>query len=199
MALDTTQVIYGTAHLHRDDHDPTGVLTFPDKDATEFGAPGGTWVELGLTQDNMELRAAIEYAEIVSDQLIDPIARPAESRDAGLTANLIQITPQNIQFALGVGSTASVASGVGIRGVESYTMDDDVTEQLAAVLVDYQTPGNGEFGRLLIPKAKPISSIATPFGARVEAVQVGADWAALPHTGMTPTTIFELQNYTPAS
>lgn len=199
MALDRSKVIYGTARIFRDDHDPTGTLAIPDPDAQGFADPGGTFNELGLTQDNMELRSNVDYAEIVSDQLIDPVARPAEARDSGITANMIEITPQNLQYALGLGATASVAAGVGTRGIERFTLDDDVTEELAAILVDFQTPGNGEFGRLFLPAAKPISSITTPFGARTDAVQINADWAALPDTSRDPVTIFVLEQYTPAT
>lgn len=200
MALDTSQVYYGVSRIFRDEYDATGAAAdFPDPNTAGKFAPAGTWVELGLSQDNFELRAEVTYGEILSDQLVDPVARPVESRDAGISGNLMEFTPENMQYALGVGTTDTQAPGAGAMGYSEFVLDDDVSEELAMILVDYERPGNGLFGRLLIPKAKPISSVTTTFGARTAATLIPFDFAALPHSGMATTTTFVFRNYTPAS
>lgn len=199
MTLDGTKVLYGISRIFRDDYDPTGALDVPDPDTNEFGSPGATWEELGLTQDYLTFRANTDYAEIPADQYPDPVARVLESRDVGLTGNLIQITPQNMNYALGFGEVATLAAGVGTRGFDRFTLTDEVTEELAAILVDFQNPGNGEFGRVLLPKARPSASVETSFGNRTEATQIPFDFAAIPHDGMTPVTIMDMYIYTPAA
>lgn len=201
MALDATKVVYGISRVFREEYDPTGALTVPDPNTNEFGAPGGTWVELGLTQDYLTFRANTDYAEIPADQYPDPVARVLESRDVGLSGNLIEITPANMSYALGFGIVASQAAVGGAspaKGHDRFTLTDEVTEELAAILVDFQNPGNGEFGRVFLPKARPSASVETTFGNRTEATQIPFDYAALPHDGMTPTTVMDMYIYTPA-
>ena len=199
MALDSTKVVYGISRIFRQDFDPTGTLDVPDPDTQGFGDPGGSWVELGLTQDFLTFRAAVDYAEINADQYADPVARVLESRDVGLSGNLIEITPQNISHALGFGTVSTQAAGAGTRGYDRYRMTDDTTEQLAAILADFQNPGNGEFGRVFIPKARPSGSVESAFGNRVEAVQIPFDMAALPDDSREPTVTLDIYIYTPAA
>lgn len=199
MALDGTKVVYGISRIFREDYDPTGVLAIPDPDAQVFGDPGATWEELGLTQDYLTFRANTDYADIPADQYPDPVAQVLESRDVGLAGNLIQVTPQNMAYALGFGDVENEAAGVGTRGWDRFTLTDEVSEALAAILVDFQNPGNGEFGRVFMPKARPASSVETTFGNRTEATQIPFDYAALPHDGMTTTTVLDMYIYTPAT
>lgn len=198
MALDSTKVVYGISRVFRQDFDNTGTLDVPDPDAQGKFDPGGSWVELGLTQDFLTFRAAVDYAEINADQYADPVARVLESRDVGLAGNLIEVTPANIENAVGFGTVSTQAAGAGTRGYDRYLMTDDTTEQLAAVLADFENPGNGEFGRVFIPKARPSGSVESAFGNRVEATQVPFDYGALPDDTRDPAVTIDIYIYTPA-
>lgn len=197
--MDSSKVVYGISRIFRADYDPTGTLDVPDPDSQTFGDPGDDWDELGLTQDYLTFRANTDYAEIPADQFPDPVARVLESRDVGLSGNLIEITPANMNYALGFGLVESEPAGAGTRGYDRFTLTDEVTEELAAILVDFQNPGNGEFGRVFLPKARPSASVETTFGNRTEATQIPFDFAALPHDAMEPTTVLDMYIYTPAA
>lgn len=197
MALDTTKVVYGIARVFVDDYDATGAAEMPDPNTATQNSPSATATELGLTQDALEFRANVEYAEIMADQLFDAIARPAESRDFGISGNLIEITPDNLKASLGQGTTSSTAATTEALGEDTIVFTDAVEEAFTQVFVDFDNPGNGSFGRLWIPKGKPMASISSPFGNRTEAVQVAFDFAGLPHTAMDPITIAQLDIYSP--
>lgn len=199
MALDGSKVVYGISRINRADYDPTGALDIPDPDVQEFGDPGTGWTEMGLTQDYLTFRANTDYAEIPADQYPDPVASVLESRDVGVSGNMIEITAQNMQNALGFGEVETQAAGVGARGYDRFTLTDEVVEVLGAILVDFQNPGNGEFGRVFLPKVKPSASVETTFGNRTEATQIPFDFAALPHDGMATTTVLDMYIYTPAT
>lgn len=199
MALDTTKVVYGVARVFTDTYDSTSAAAMPDPNSADQNAPSGTAVELGLTQDALEFRASVEYAEIMADQLFDAIARPPESRDFGISGNLIEVTPDNMKAALGQGTTSSVAAGASAMGEETIVFTGDISESFTQVFVDFDNPGSGEFGRLWIPKAQPMGQISSTFGNRTEAVQVAFDFAGLPHTAMDPITVAQLDIYSPAT
>jgi hypothetical protein len=201
--LDSTKVVYGISRINRADYDPTGALDVPSPADAPFAdpngeGPGGPWTELGLTQDYLTFRANTDYAEIPADQVPDPVARVLESRDVGLTGNLMQITPQNLNWALGFGQTHTQSASAGVMGYDRFTLTEDVTEELAAILVDFQTPGNGQFGRMFFPKVRPAASVETTFGNRTEATLIPFDFAAVPHDQMDPITIMDMYMYTPA-
>lgn len=158
MAVTATNLIQGPGTLYTD----TFGVSEP-ADTAVASAPGGTWVDVGGTQDGVKLTVAQEYSELEVDQVVDVPGRRLTKRDISVATNLAEPTLVNLGLALNGGTQGS--GGTGGTAYLSYdpAMDGAATQPTyKALLFDGWAP-NGKVRRVIVRKVLSIESIESSY------------------------------------
>jgi hypothetical protein len=99
-------------------------------------APGGTYRDIGYTDGGLGFNVGMQFTDVPVDQSIDPVAVIATGRDVHLTAQMAEFTAQNLKDATSQGSLTTVAAASGVRGHQSFTLDNTVGVNYLTVLFD---------------------------------------------------------------
>ncbi len=196
MARDADAVIYGEALCFTDDYVDDGSEDFPDPDTIDYGDEwGGTWTEVGYTQEGITLSISHEYDEIEVDQELDALFTPLTGREMGIEMNLAEFTPANLLLSSGQGATSTVAAGSGTHGYDQYAITTPDNPQLKNVGVDILHPADNEPVRVIGWKGQPTSDMEAVFGNRADNAQIPISFRLLPDTGTTPSRVLTVRDY----
>lgn len=149
MAVTSTNLLQGPATLYWapfGSAEPTTLAT----------APAAPWIDLGGTNDGLELEVADEYAQLTVDQLLMAPESRRTSRAVTLKTNLAEATLEN--FARTINNSQPVTA----TGTKSLDLDDGVAAfqpTYSAILLDGYAPG-GQRRRIVIRKTLQTDSTA---------------------------------------
>ena len=154
------------------DYDAANVLP---ADTVDYGAAWTGFTDLGYSSGGLSFNAAATYGSITADQEFFAVARPLQSIDLNLGANLIEFNPANIQRAMsGMGTLSTVAAGSGTRGNDELEINSTLNPTANSWGFDIQG-GDGEAIRFFTRYARATSSISStiaPDSATGVALQV---------------------------
>lgn len=201
MARSADAIVYGEALLYYDTYVGDGSEDFPDPDTIDYGDEwGGTWTEVGYTQEGITLTISHEYDEIEVDQELDALFLPLTGREMGIATNLAEWTTANLAFATGQGATSTVAAGVGTHGYNQYAITTPDAPTNYVVGIDVLHPSDLEPVRVIGWKGLPTSDMEAVFGNRADNAQIPVDFRLLPDTGGGSTRVLTVRDYiTPTS
>lgn len=158
MAVTATNLIQGPGTLYTDAFGGT-----EPADTAVASAPGGSWVDVGATQDGVTLSIEQEYAELEVDQVVDVPGRRLTKRDFRVSTNMAEPTLVNLALALNGGTNGS--GGTGATAYLSYdpAMDTSATQPTyKALLFDGYAP-NGKVRRVIVRKALSVEPVETSY------------------------------------
>lgn len=160
MPVSTTNLIAGPALLY------VGAFGATEPtDATVNTTPSAsTWVDVGGTQDGVQITISREFMELEVDQIVDIAGRRLTKRDTQVKTNMAEPTLVNLQTALNGGTiTASAA-------FQTYDPDDTVAATqpaYKAILLDGYAPQTAAAAtmrrRLAVRKVLSIDDIETSY------------------------------------
>lgn len=113
MAVVTTNLIQGPATIYADEFGAT-----EPADTAVASAPGGTFVDLGGTQDGVTLRVTTEWAELEVDQVAETPERRRTKVESVLATNLAEITLENLTRSVNLDPATAISSGVGFEAID---------------------------------------------------------------------------------
>lgn len=150
------------------------------------------WVESGYLIGGMDFTAAVERTEIRVDQELEPIYRPATSRDTRIRTGLAEFTPANILAATGQGTVNTTAANTNVKGQIDWDLTATINNRYLAAGADILHPGNNEPIRLLVYKGQMLGSVSLPVRP-TEAAVIPLELAALPDTTTSPAQIAKIR------
>jgi hypothetical protein len=160
-AIDTTKIAIGYGILWvaaGDTAKPTTVF------GGDLGATVTAWDYIGATAEGVTWGKDTEPQDhFVEESSIAVKTMPGTGRFAFET-QLAEITPANVQLALGGGGTLSGAAG-SEQIIPSETLID------YAITFDAVAPGTNKIMRIYVPRARVLSSLEVP-NRRAEAIQL---------------------------
>lgn len=109
----------------------TNAMPTPDAFGTAWGGP---FRDVGYSDGGIGFNVGTTYEDVLVDQEIDPVGVIASGRDIRITAQLAQFTIQNLQAAIGQGTTNTVAPSPGVRGYTDLAIGNTIN-------VNYRTAG----------------------------------------------------------
>lgn len=146
MAVVTTNLIQGPAQLYADDFGAT-----EPADTAVASAPGGTFVDLGGTQDGVTLRVETEWAELEVDQIAETPERRRTKVETIIATNLAEATLETLARAIN-SDPADIDSGVGFEAIDvpggESALDPPYYQ---AIILDGRAP-NGKRRRVIARK-----------------------------------------------
>lgn len=149
MAVTSTNLLQGPATLY------WGLFGTAEP-ATLATAPASPWVDLGGTNDGLELEVADEYAQLTVDQLLMAPESRRTARAVTLKTNLAEPTLEN--FARTINNSQPTTA----TGTKSLDLDDGLAAfqpAYSALLFDGYAPG-GFRRRVIIRKTLQTDSTA---------------------------------------
>ncbi|MGN6811223.1 MAG: hypothetical protein ACTHMP_10130 [Thermomicrobiales bacterium] len=148
-------------------------------DTVDYGAITTPYVGAGYTIGGLGFAVNVQRGEIRVDQEPDPISTPVNTRTITLDTNFAEITPDNINKAVGLGTTSTVAPTTGVRGHNDLAVGSGTDDQFLSALYEAKQQ-NGEAFRVLAYKGQATGNpnvrivpnqpaqIAFQVGARVD-------------------------------
>lgn len=174
---------------------PWHATTTLPEDSVDYGTAWGTpsgqtgaYSDPGYTDGGINFNVAIERGAISVDQELDPVLRPATSRDTRLSTNLAQVTPANILSATGQGAVSTSAATTAARGHTDWDQDSDIAVNYLTVGVDVEHNGDSLPFRLALWKCQVLGGMQITLNPTDKAV-VTFEVAALPDTSTSPARI----------
>lgn len=95
---------------------------------------GGVYRNVGYTDGGINFNIQTDFEDVLVDQQIDAVGVIASGRTITVEAQLAEFTIQNLQAAIGQGSTNTVAASPGVRGYTDLALSNTIT-------VSYRTAG----------------------------------------------------------
>lgn len=166
-------------------------------DTVAWGTAWSGYTGLGYTDGGVEFRASLSFADVNVDQELDAIYQVPTGRDLGLSTNLAEVNPANLQLATGMGTTATVAAGSGTKGHDELAISSTIAQTFQSVGLDVRNPGDSEAIRLLLYKAFPTGSPVLPFRPDAKAT-IAYNARAYPDTSTSPSRIALFRDIIPA-
>jgi hypothetical protein len=159
MAIDVRNIIVGAANLfvsasNGADRPADFNVAFAAADSytTTLRASSGSWREVGLTTEGMDISYEPNYGEVTVDQLLDVAKIFKQSLRVTLKTSLTEATLQNMELAFGTtGTTTYQASSTTLKLAAGSLGTEPVERSLIAV--SQSAPEGGVWGT---------SSSATP-------------------------------------
>lgn len=152
MSVTSTNLLQGPATLYWGTFGAT-------EPATLTTAPATPWVDLGGTNDGLELEVADEYSQLSVDQLLMAPESRRTGRAVSLKTNLAEVTAEN--FARAINNSQPVTA----TGTKTLTLDDGLAAfqpAYSAILFDGYAPG-GFRRRVIIRKTLQTDSTAQSY------------------------------------
>lgn len=132
MTVDSQLIQQGRNFLFYDaPYSSANAMPAVDAYGTAWGAP---YRDVGATDGGIQFNIATDYEDVHVDQLIDAVGVIATGRTITVEAQLAQFTIQNLQAAIGQGSTNTVAPSPGVRGYTDLSISNTIN-------VAYRTAG----------------------------------------------------------
>lgn len=144
-----------------------------------YGTITTPYVGAGYTIGGLGFAVNVQRGEIRVDQEPDPISTPVNTRTITLDTNFAEITPDNINKAVGLGTTSTLAPVTGTRGHNDLAVGSGTDDQFLSALYETKQQ-NGEAFRVLAYKGQVTGNpnirivpnqpaqIAFQIGARVD-------------------------------
>jgi hypothetical protein len=147
MAVTTTNLIQGPAVLYADDFGAT-----EPADTAVASAPGGTFADVGGTNDGVTLTVATEWSELEVDQIAETPERRRTKVESVIATNLAEPTLENLSRALNL-DPADIDTGVGFEAIDvpggSAALE---TPYYSSIILDGRAPGTGKRRRVIARK-----------------------------------------------
>ncbi len=176
MSVTATNLIQGPGTLYTD----TFGATEP-ADTAVASAPGGTFTDVGGTQDGVTLKVEQTYKELEVDQVVDVPGRRLTKRDMQVSTNLAEPTLANLAIVLNGGTVSSGGTGGTSYSAYDPAMDTAATQPTyRALLFDGFAP-NGKPRRVIVRKVLSIEAIETAYKKDDQTlfpVTFGAHWVS---------------------
>ncbi|HET9234931.1 MAG TPA: hypothetical protein VFP10_12390 [Candidatus Eisenbacteria bacterium] len=157
MAVVTTNLIQGPATLYVDDFGAT-----EPADTAVASPPGGTFTDVGGTQDGVTLRVATEWAELEVDQIAETPERRRTKVESVISTNLAEPTLDNLSRALNVDPDGAT-TGVGFEAIDvpggSTALDSPYYQ---AILLDGRAP-NAKRRRVIARKCLNTADVESAY------------------------------------
>jgi hypothetical protein len=115
---------------------------------------GGTWADVGYTQDGVRVMINQTYNAITADQQLNPVLHIRTAVEEQIQTTLIESTLDNIKFITGRGTIATTAaSGTPARGNRELTLAASNALQYVALGFEGQAPPNDKAlpRRIMLP------------------------------------------------
>lgn len=159
---------------------------------------GGTWVDMGYTQEGIEFELSVDRSEIYVDQEMDAILRPITGRGVVLRSTLAEFTPAHVQLGIGQGAVTSVAAGTGTRGHDDFDLTSTVADQFNSWGFDVLNPGDNEAIRVIGYRCLATGGMTTGFGKADDNAKIPIEVSALPDSSTTPSRILKIRDISAA-
>lgn len=172
----------------------SGVTVLPANTVLWGTGWGGSWVDVGYTQDGLTLTIETETGEIFVDQVEDAMRRPVTGRTIMVETNLAENTLANMQRAVGYGAIATNAAGSGTRGDDTLTITAGSKPTIYAFGADIQDDESTEAVRFVIYRGQATGSVASTFGMSDANAQVPLQITALPDPTTSPARLLAVRH-----
>lgn len=160
---------------------------FPSDSILWGTAWGGAWVDKGYTRGGLRVRMNVQRANILVDQVVDPVLRIPQQRDLQMITNLAQLNASNLADATGQGSVT--ANGA--------TMDLDVSgvivDQYLTTGFDVLNPGDNKAMRVVGWKGFVQGDVELAFNV-TEAAQIAFTVNVVPDTSSVPARLMKYRD-----
>lgn len=166
---------------------------------TAWGTPSGqtgAYVDAGYTIGGERWRFSVDRAEILVDQELDPVLRPATGRDCQISTNLAEFSAANVKLVAGQGTITTTAATTAARGNDDLDIVSTVADNYYTVGIDAQNPGDSEALRIVLWKCLMTGAPETVF-APTEAAQLPLEASAVPDTSTSPARIAKVRDIIP--
>lgn len=112
MTVTTTNLIQGPGTLYADEFGATEPL-----DTAVASPPGGTFTDVGGTQDGITVTVTEEWAELEVDQVAETPERRRTKIETVIATNLAEVTLENLVRAVNL-DVADIDTGVGFEAID---------------------------------------------------------------------------------
>lgn len=144
MAVTTTNLIQGPATLYADLFGAT-----EPADTAVASAPGGTFTDVGGTNDGVTLKVTQDYAELEVDQIAETPERRLTKVETVISTNLAEGTMVNLARSLNLDPATAVTTGTGFTAIDVPGGAIALTgPQYQAIILDGRAP-NGKRRRVI--------------------------------------------------
>lgn len=206
MARNPDALVFGEALMFFDAYVGDGSETIPDPDPggddVQYGDEwGGTWQEVGYTQDGISFTINMDREPIEVDQELDALFLVVTGREIEFNTNMAEFSMDNLEFATGQGTVTTTAAGAGTHGYTTYEIAGYQADKYYVVGVDILQPSNSLPMRVAAWKGLPVGSVDASFGDRASNAQIPLGIRALPDAGggtINPPRVIEIVQYNAA-
>jgi hypothetical protein len=150
MAVTATNLIQGPATMY------LGIFGVTEP-ATIATVPGAGWLDVGGTQDGVNINVELEFSELSVDQIVDIPGQRITKRVAKVKTNLAEVTLANVANALNELAATIVANKfTPSNGIAAFSPN------YSAVLLDGIAPG-GFRRRVIVRKVLQIGNVESAY------------------------------------
>lgn len=157
MAVTPSNLIQGPATLYVDDFGAT-----EPADTAVASVPGGTFADVGGTNDGVTVKVATEWAELEVDQLVETAERRRTKIETVVSTNLAEVTLDNLARALNQDIPAAVTTGVGFAAID-VTPVDPFLPYYQAVILDGRAAGVNKRRRVIVRKSLNTADVESAY------------------------------------
>jgi hypothetical protein len=156
---------------------------------TKDTLPGGTWRDVGYSEDGWNLVADLTYEYFTPAEEVDPIAVIKMAQEVHFRGVAAQFSLENLQLALGGGV---IATDAGPPTTQTYTPPASDAFDFVTVLFRTAAPGTGKGRDIQIPKLISVSSLDISHMKGASPSSVAIDVRALKDTGVDVFSVYEM-------